>query len=156
MVLSLATFNNLVLTMSSQIVKTLAKRRTQKLETLHYYVLTAMFPLLGHLEDQCGEFLKSWMAYVEFEDFPDLIQYFTTIGNGTLLKQKYTIIKESTLLKDIEDFMYLTQSCFLDNTLNQILHIMSTLLLWLKRFDTTIGQHPTLYNYLDISQEDLI
>ena len=115
-----------------------------------------MFPLLGHLEDQCGEFVKSWMAYVEFEEFPDLIQYFTTIGNGTLLKQRYTIIKESTLLKDIEDFMYLTQSCFLDNTPNQILHIMSTLLLWLKRFDTTIGQHPTLYNYLDISQEDLI
>ena len=31
MVLSLAIFNNLVLTMSSQIGKTLAKRRTQKL-----------------------------------------------------------------------------------------------------------------------------
>ena len=42
-VLSLAIFNNLALTMSSQIGKTLAKRRMQKLETLHYYVLTTMF-----------------------------------------------------------------------------------------------------------------
>ena len=60
-VLSLAIFNNLVLTMLSQIGKVLAKRRTQKLETLHYYMLTTMFPLPGHLEDQHGEFLKSWM-----------------------------------------------------------------------------------------------
>ena len=47
----------------------------QKLDTLHYYVLTTMFPLPGHLEDQCGEFLKSWMAYLEFEEFPNLIEY---------------------------------------------------------------------------------
>ena len=135
-VLSLATFNNLVLTMSSQIGKTLAKRRMQKLETLHNYVLTTMFPLLGHLEDQHGEFLKSWMAYLEFEEFPDLIKYYTTIGNGTLLKQKYTTIKEGALLKDIEHFMYLTQSYFLDNTPNQIIHIVSTPLLWSK--DSTL------------------
>ena len=57
MVLSLAIFNNLVVTMSSQIGKTLATRRMQELETLHYYVLTTMFPLLGHLKDQCSEFL---------------------------------------------------------------------------------------------------
>ena len=127
MVLSLAIFNNLVLTMSSQIGKTLATRRTQKLETLHYYVLTTMFPLQGHLEDQGSEFLKSWMAYLEFEEFPNLIEYYTTIGNGTLLKQKYTTIKECTLLKDIEHFVYLTQLYFSDNTPNQILHIISTL-----------------------------
>ena len=71
--------------MSSQIGKTLAKRRMQKLETLRYYVLTTMFPLPGHLEDQCGEFLESWMAYLEFEEFPDLIEYYTTIGNGALI-----------------------------------------------------------------------
>ena len=35
MVLSLAIFNNLVVTMSSQIGKTLATRRMQELETLH-------------------------------------------------------------------------------------------------------------------------
>ena len=70
----------------------------QKLETLHYYVLTTMFPLPGHLEDQCSEFLKSCMAYLEFDEFPNLIKYYTTIGNGTLLKQKYTTIKECTLL----------------------------------------------------------
>ena len=156
MVLSLAIFNNLVLTMSSQIGKTLDTTRMKKLETLHYYVLTTMFPLPGHLEDQCGEFLESWMAYLEFNKYPDLIDYYTTIGNGTLLKQKYTTIKESTLLKDIEHFMYLTQLYFSDNTPNQILHIMSTLLSWLKRFYTTIGQHPTLYDFLAITQEDLI
>ena len=150
-VISLAIFNNLVLTMSSQIGKTLAKRRMQKLETLHYYVLTTMFPLPCHLEDQQGEFLELWMAYLEFYEFPDLIKYYTTIGNGTLLKDGYTTIKECTLLRDIEHFMYLTQSYFSDNTPNQILHIMSTLLLWSKRFYTTIGQHPTLYDFLAIT-----
>ena len=124
----------------------------QKLETLHYYVLTTMFPLLGHLVDnKCSEFLESWMAYLDFEEFPDLIKYYTTIGNGTLLKEKYTTIKECTLLKDIEHFMYLTQSYFLDNTPNQILHTMSTLLSWSKRFYTTFGQHPTLYDFLAIT-----
>ena len=150
MVLSLAILNNLVLTMSSQIGNTLAKRRTQKLENLHYYVLSTLFPLPVHLDDQHGEFLESWMAYREFEEFPDLIEYYTTNGNCTLLKEEYTTIKECTLLKDIEHFLYLTQSYFSDDTPNQILHLMSTLILWLKTFYTTIGQYPTLYDYLAI------
>ena len=105
--------------MSSQIGKTLAKRRMQKLENLHYYVLSTLFPLLVHLDDQHDEFLESWMAYLEFNEFPDLIKYYTTIGIGTLLKEKCTTIKECTLLEDIDHFMYLTQSYFLDNTSNQ-------------------------------------
>ena len=68
-----------------------------------------MFPLLSHLEDQHGEFLESWMTYLEFKELPDLIEYYTTIGNGTILKEEYTTIKECTLLKDIKHFMYLTQ-----------------------------------------------
>ena len=125
----------------------------QKLENLHYYVLNTLFPLSIHLDDQHSEFFESWMAYLEFKEFPDLIEYYTTLGSDTLLKKKYTrsTIKECTLLKDIEHFMYLTQSYFSDNTPNQILDIMSTLLLWSKRFYTTIGQHPTLYNYLAIT-----
>ena len=79
MVLSLAIFNNLVLTVSSQIGNTLAKRRMQKLENLHYYVLCTLFPLPVHLDDQCSEFLKSWMAFLEFDKFPDLIKYYTTV-----------------------------------------------------------------------------
>ena len=153
-VLSLAILNNLVLTMSSQIGNTLAQRRTQKLENLHYHVLGTLFPLpvhLDHLDDQHGEFLESWMAYQEFDEFPDLIEYYTTIGNGTLLKKEYTTIKESTLLKDIEHFLYLTQSYFSDDTPNQILNLMSTLILWSKTFYTTIGQYPTLYNCMDIT-----
>ena len=134
MVLSLAILNNLVLTMSSQIGNTLAKRRMHKLENLHYYVLGTLFPLLVHLDDQDGEFLESWMAYQEFDEFPDLIQYYTTIGNCTLLKEEYTTIKECTLLKEIKHFLYLTQSYFSDNTPNQILHLMGTLILWTKTF----------------------
>ena len=72
------------------------------------------------------------MAYLEFDEFPDLIKYYTTFGIGTLLKEDYATIKECTVLKDIEHFMYLTQSYFSHNTPNQILHIMSTLLLWSK------------------------
>ena len=136
--------------MSSQIGNTLAKRRTQKLEKLHYYVLGTLFPLPVHLDDQCSEFLKSWMAYQEFDEFPDLIEYYTTIENGTLLMDKYTTIKECALLKDIEYFLYLTQSYFSDDTPNQILHLMGTLILWSKTFYTTIGPYPTLYNYLAI------
>ena len=150
MVLSLAMLNNLVLTMSSQIGNTLAKRRTQKLENIHYYVLSTLFPLPVHLDNQRSEFLESQMAYQEFNKFPDLIEYYTTIGNGTILKEKYTTIKECKLLKDIKHFLYLTQSYFSDDTPNQILHLMSTLILWLITFYTTIGQYPTLYDYLAI------
>ena len=110
--------------MSSQIGNTLAKRRMQKLENLKYYVLSTLFPLPVHLDDQCGEFLESWMAYQEFDEFPDLFKYYTTIGNGTLLKEDYTTIKERALLKDIKHFLYLTQSYFLDDTPNQILHTL--------------------------------
>ena len=91
------------------------------------------------------------MAYLEFNEFPDLIEYYSTIGNGTLLKEEYTSIKECTLLKDIKHSLYLTQSYFSDDTPNQILHLMSTLLLCSKTFYTTIGQYPTLYDFLAIT-----
>ena len=122
----------------------------QKLENLHNYVLSTLFPLPVHLDDQCSEFLKSWMAYQEFDKFPNLIEYYTTFGNGTLLKEEYSTIKECTLLKNIEHFLYLSQSYFPDDTPNQILHLISTLILWSKTFYNTIGQYPTLYNYLAI------
>ena len=83
MILSLAVFNNLVLTMTSPIGKPLAKRRMQKLENLCYYVLSTLFPLPVHLDDQCSEFLKSWMTYLEFEEFPDLFEFYATIGTAT-------------------------------------------------------------------------
>ena len=137
--------------MSSQIGNTQAKRTMQKLENLHYYVLSTLFTLLVHLDDQCSEFLESWMAYQEFNKFPNLIEYYTTIGNGTLLKEEYTTIKECTILKDIEHFLHLTQSYFSDDTPNQIPHLMSTLILWSKTFYTTIGQYPNLYDYLAIT-----
>ena len=70
------------------------------------------------------------MAYLEFEEFPVLIEYYTTVGNGTLLDQEYTTIKKRTLLKDIKNFMYLTQLNFLEDTPNQILLMLSTQLLW--------------------------
>ena len=142
--------------MSSQMGKTLAKRRMQKLENPHYYVLSTLFPLPVHLDNQCGEFLESWIACLEFNKFPDLIEYYTTNRNGTLLKEECTTIKECTLLNNIEHFLYLTQSYFLDDTPNQNLHIMSTLLLWLKRFYTNIGHYPTLYNFLANTQEEII
>ena len=142
--------------MSSQIGNTLAKRTTQKLENLHYYVLGTLFPLPIHLDDQCGEFLESWMAYQEFDKFLNLIEHYTTIGNGTLLKEEYTTIKESTLLKDIKHFLYLTQLYFSDDTPNQILHLMGTLILWSQTFYITIGQYCTLYDYLAIMREELI
>ena len=114
-----------------------------------------MCPLPGHLEDQHGELLKSWISYLEFDEFPDFIEYYTTIDNGTLLKQKYTTIKECTLLKDIAHFMYLTQLYFSDDTPTNPTHNEYTTIMF-KRFYTTIGQHPTLYDYFAITQEHLI
>ena len=72
-----------------------------------------MFPLPCHLEDQHGEFLKSWMAYLDFKEFPNLIEYYTTSLNGTLLK-------ESTL--ESKDVHYLRTSkilCTLSNHISQ-------------------------------------
>ena len=89
--------------MSSLIGTSLATRRMQNLETLHYYVLCTLFPLPGYLDNLCGEFLKSWMAYLDLREFPDLIEHCTTIGTGTLLKEKHTNIENHTLLKDIDN-----------------------------------------------------
>ena len=77
--------------MSSLVGTTLATRRMQNLEILHYYVLSTLFPLPGYLDDKCGEFLKSWMACLV--EFPNLIEYCTTIGNDTLLKEDYITIE---------------------------------------------------------------
>ena len=82
------------------------------------------------------------MAYVDFGEFPDLTEYYTTIGNGTLLKEEYTTIENCTLLKDIENLMYLSQLHFSEDNPNQILHMLSTLILQLKTSSTTIGQYP--------------
>ena len=137
--------------MSSQIGTTLATRRTQNLESLHYYVFHTLFPLPGYLDDQCSVFLRSWMAYLDFVEFPNLIKYYTTTVNGTLLKEEYTTIENSTRLKDINKFMYLSLLNFLEATPNKILLMLSTLILWSTTFFTTIGQYPTLYNFLAIT-----
>ena len=43
--------------------------------------------------------------------------------------------------------MYLTELYFLEDTPNQILHMLSTHLLSMKTFYTTIGQYLTLYSW---------
>ena len=63
-------------------------------------MLLTLFPLLGYLNDQCSEFLKLWMANHGFGEFPNLIKYYTTIGNGTLLKEEYTTTNNHTLHND--------------------------------------------------------
>ena len=50
----------------------------------------------------------------------------------TLHKEEYTTIENHTLLKNIDNLMYPTQLNFSDDTPNQILHILSTLILWSK------------------------
>ena len=91
------------------------------------------------------------MAYLDFEEFCNLIKYCTTIGNSTLLKEEYTTIENCTLLEDLKIFVYLTQPSFLEDTPNLILHMLSTLIQWSKTFYTTIGQYPTLYDFLAIT-----
>ena len=67
---------------------------------------------------------------MDFGEFPDLIKYCTTIGNGTLLNEEYSTSEIHTLLNDMDNLMYHTQPNFLEDTPNQILHMLSTLILW--------------------------
>ena len=83
-------------------------------------MLSTLFPLPGCLDDQHSGFLESWMASLEFKEFPNLIECYTTIGNGRILKEDYTTIENCTLFKDIKNFMCLTQPSFLEDTPNQI------------------------------------
>ena len=122
---------------------------------LRYYVLSTLFPLPVYIDDQCSEFLKSWMAYLEFEEFPNLIEYYTTIGNSTLLKEKYNTIKECTLLKDIEHFYVPYPTIFLRQHTqpNPANYEYTTILV--KKIYTTIGQYPAVYDFLAIAPKDV-
>ena len=95
------------------------------------------------------------MAYLGFREFPNLIEYYTTISNSTKLQAGNTTIENGTLLEDINNFMYLTQLYFKEDTHDQILNLLSTLVLWSKSFYTTIGQYPTLYEFLVISPKEI-
>ena len=95
------------------------------------------------------------MDCLGFRELSNLIKYYTTIVNGTILKAEYTIMENHTLLKDINNFLYFTQPNFSEDTPNQILHMLGTLILWSKTFYTTIGQYPTLYDFLAIAPKDI-
>ena len=116
-------------------------------------MLSTLFPLPVHLEDQHSEFLKSWMAYLDFEEFPNIIKYYTTIGNGTLLKEEYTTIKECTLLMDIKHFTYPTIFLRQHSQPNPTNIEYTTIVV--ETFYTTIGQYPTLYDFLAITPKDI-
>ena len=88
------------------------------------------------------------MAYHGFGGFLDLIKYYTNTGNGTLIKEENTTIGHHTLLNDLTNFMYPTQPNFSEDTPNQILHMLSTLILWSKNSYTKIGHYPTLDDFL--------
>ena len=76
MVLSLAIFNNLVLTMSGQIGKNPSYKKDVKPREPTLLCVECTISTLVHLDGQCGEFLESWMAYLEFDEFPNLIEYY--------------------------------------------------------------------------------
>ena len=73
-------------------------KKDAKPRTLHYDMLHTLFQLLGYLDNHHGEFLESWMAYLDFRDFPNLIEYYTTINNSTKLQEGNTTIENGTLL----------------------------------------------------------
>ena len=75
----------------------------QNLETLHYYVLHTLFPLLGYLDDQHDEFLKIWLDFHGLGELPDLIKCYTTIGNGTIHKEDYTTTENLMILQDLNN-----------------------------------------------------
>ena len=101
-------------------------------------MLHTQFPLLGYLDDQCFEFLILWMDYtpIPYWEFPDLIKYYTT-------NEEYTTIDNHTLLMDIAKLMYLSKPNFSEDNPNQVLHMLSMVILLSKSFYTAIGQYPT-------------
>ena len=70
-------------------------------------------------------------------------------------------LRKNTLLLKIVHYLrilknlYYTEPLFLEDTANQILHMLTTLILWLKSFYNTIGQYPTLCNFLAIAPEEI-
>ena len=102
-----------------------------------------------------------WLIFIS-QNFPTLLNTTLLLAmveylrkRTLLLKIVHTTIENCTLLKDIKNFMYLTQPYFLEDTPNQILHMLSTPSLWSKTFYTTIGQYPTLYNFLAIVPKEI-
>ena len=71
-------------------------------------MLHALFSLLGYLDDQHGELLEICLNYHGFWELPNLIEY-TTIGNGTILKDMYTTSGNGILLKDLDYLVNITQ-----------------------------------------------
>ena len=69
------------------------------------------------------------MDYLDFREFPNLIKCYTTIVNSTLLKEEYSTMENHTLLKDIDTLIYLAQPNFSEDSPNQILHMLSMLIL---------------------------
>ena len=63
----------------------------------------------GFVDDHHGKFLEIWMDYHGFRELPDLIEYYTTVGNGTLLKEEYTT------LEIIHYLIILSMQCTLPN-----------------------------------------
>ena len=51
----------------------------------------------------------------------------------------YITIGNFTLLQNFDYLVHITQLIFLEETLYQIMHMLSTLLLWSKNFYTTIA-----------------
>ena len=68
---------------------------------------------------------------------------------------EYTTIENHTQLNDIKTLMYPTQLTFSEDTPNEILHMLSTVILRLKTFYTTFGQYPTLYDFLAITPKEV-
>ena len=118
-------------------------------------MLHRVFPLPGYLDDHHSEFLEPWMAYLHFREVPNLINYYTTIGKSTIIKEEHTTMENYTLLNYVNNLMYHSKLNFSEDTPNQILHMLSTLILWSKHFYTTMGQYPTLYDFLAIAPEDI-
>ena len=86
---------------------------------------------------------------------------FLTSSNTPLLLETVHYLRKSALLWNIVHCIRIfTIYCtlpnqFLEDTPNQILHMLTTLILWSTIFFTTIWQYPTLYDFLAITPEDI-
>ena len=89
-----------------------------------------------------------------FQGISYLIEYYTTIGNGTILEEEYTTIQKFTLLKDIDNLMYHAQLNFSEDNQPNPMYVEYTNIV-VKTFYTTIGHYPTLHNFLAITPKDI-
>ena len=85
---------------------------------------------------------------------PNLINYYTTIVKGMLLKEEYTTIENCTLLMDTKKFLPYPTMFLGQHSQPNPTHIEYTTIV-AENFLHNIDQYPTIYDFLAIAPKEI-